>query len=523
MGDRALYEKGLSEYRIPNFAEGIEKKDGFYFWSRPGETYAWNDQLILEIWVEEEAEEEDWSYEEEEFNWDDMEIEEETIEEETIEEETNEMEEAEEPLIDESLEEWADDMAKEIVEEEMEEAMANWAHKIMHKEFTSPIAFHQNYKSATAEPSDIHFWMDYTFFLDALQNGGSPYGMVGSEMAMAMEAMQGMGDIFYSNSNVSMGLNFQNGKMAINSEMFMNDDMMNFYRNALDAKFNKKFLRYIEGGDQMFGYFFMNYNLKKSIDEGKVLMHKALQAMPGYGQMADDAMKILGIFIDEDAIADLWKGDLMLAVSGMKMMEMTEQTFEYDEDFNFITKDTTVIKKMPVVTMLASYGNEKDVMKFVDLGLHAGVILPVGNYYKIPIPEAGGMEVYLALKKGVFILTNDQNLVANKLENGLPKKQRLEKEHRKMLCKNAGVVHWDIPNTLYAVANDVPGGDPTGGYAETISKQLESFQVISSKKVDNSIKGQFSFNFVNKGTNSLKQFFDFVNDIYIEVLGGARI
>ena len=61
-----------------------------------------------------------------------------------------------------------------------------------------------------------------------------------------------------------MGLNFKDGKMAISSEMFVNNEIKPFYQGVFDAKFNKKFLRYINGGDQLFGYFYMNYNIKNN-------------------------------------------------------------------------------------------------------------------------------------------------------------------------------------------------------------------------------------------------------------------
>ncbi len=516
MGDQSKYEQGLMNNKGDDYKKFMDEMEGFNYWSEHGEAYAWNEHLIINVWAEKEAADDIWSMTKEvEPSWEEPDNEEEVIIEEPAIKEGNKE--------DEDLDGWEDNFNDAWAQEEKREAMANWANKIMNRKFTSSIATHANYKLATVSASDLHFWMDYNFFLEAMQDNNGAYGMLGSEMAMAMDAMQGASDILYSNSNVSMALNFQNGKIGISSEMFVNEDMKKFYNGALDAKFNKKFLRYIEGGDQMFGYFFMNYSMKNSIEEGKTLMHKALKEMPEFGQMADDAMSILGIFIDEDAIANLWKGDLLIAVSGTKMMEVTEQTFEYDEDFNLITKDTTVIKKLPIITALASYGNEKNVMKFVKLGVHSKVIEQLGNYYKIGIPEAG-LNLYMALKNGVMIFTNDKNLITAKLEKGIARKQRLNKHHRKLLCENSSALYWDIPNTLYAVGDSDPANmDPMTGYLDMFAKQFESIQITSSKEVENSVKGQFDFNFVNKNTNSLEQFFNFVNDIYIEIIGGARI
>ena len=527
MGVRAKYESGLSGFKTDNYAPNLTDHGNYKFWSHADETFAWNDELIINIWAEKEYSYDAWSSTEPEgINWDDLE------------EETEEMPMEEEIVIEEFdtipppeileeypiEEEWNFETDNNWSAEEKKEALSAFAKKIMNKESLAYLTNNSQYKSAVSTSrSDVHFWVDYAYFLDAIKGGSNSFGMVGSEAAMIMQGMHGVMDVFYSDTYVSMGLNFQDGKMAIKSEMFVNKDMQRFYKSAMDAKLNKKLLRFVEGGDKLFGYYFFNLNIKNSIEEGKTLMHKMLQATPEYGQMADDAMKILGIFIDEEAVANLLKGDLLLAVSGMKMMEVTETTYDYDEDFNYTTKDTTVIKNLPIITMLASYGNEKDIMKFVDLGLHSKVIQREGQYFKMEIPDMGA-NIYMALKDGVMIFTNDQNLVKNKLETGYKGKQRLSKKHRKLMCENSSVFFWDIPNALYAISSETPSiDDPITGYLEMFAKQFESLEMTSSKKVENSVKSQFNFNFTNKGTNSLEQFFNFVNDIYIEFLGGARI
>ncbi|MBK9015563.1 MAG: hypothetical protein IPM82_16675 [Saprospiraceae bacterium] len=333
-----------------------------------------------------------------------------------------------------------------------------------------------------------------------------------------------MMDVFYGDTYLSMGLNFENGRMAIRSQMFFNDDMKKFYSRALDTKFNKKFLRYVKGGDEMFGYFYLNYNIKNTIEESKALLYKMFAATPQYGEMAADMMKILGIFIDEDAVGNLLKGDLMLAVSGIQTVAVTSQTYDYDADFNFTTKDTTMMKEMPIFTALASYGGGKDIQKFIDLGLHSKVLTQEGSFYRMALPGMDGMEFFLAKHDGLLIFTNNAYLMRQNLENGFAKKLRLPKNHKKRLCENASVVYWNIPNTLRAAAGSQSDSNiGMMGYLNNIGKEFNSMEMTSSKKVGNSVDSEMFLNMTNKDTNALQQFFNFVNDIYLEVIGGAKI
>ena len=546
MGDTAKYEDGLRQYKEAAYESNLTQNGKYKLWSGEDETYAWNEHVIFNVWAEKAYSFDDWGSLEDDYKlekegeivYGDEPVEEkegevfEEIEEtppppvdppneEILKEETPADEEIYDPNIEGETDygfggNWEDGEKKEV--------LGKWVEKLMQPELDNSINLNKKYNAASANTSDVHVWVDYSYFMETMKNSsGGAYGMMGSEAAMAMDAMQGFMGVFYSDTYMSLGMNFQDGKLAISSEMFVNGDMQRFYNSAFDAKFNKKMLRYIQGGKDMFGYFYMNYNIKNSIDEGKALMHKVLKSTPQYGAMADDAMNILGIFIDEEAIGNLLKGDMLFAVSGMKMMEVTKHTFDMDEDFNLIAKDTVVVKKMPVFTALASYGNKKDIMKFVDLGIHSGVITKEGAYYKMTVPELN-INLFMALQKGIMVFTNDQDLIANKLEKGFARKKRLGKKHRKMLCENASAFYWDVPNTLYAFSGDSPtSGDPMVGYLDMLAKQFDSLEMTSSKKVENSVKGNIDFNFTNKGTNSLEQFFNFVNDLYIEFIGGARI
>ena len=229
---------------------------------------------------------------------------------------------------------------------------------------------------------DVHFWMDYGFITESMKQYSGGIAPT-NEYSQMMSAMSGMTDILYSDTYLSMGLNFEDGRMAMRSQLFFNEDMKQFYRRSLDTKFNKKFLRYVKGGDEMFGYFYLNYNIKNTIEETKSLLYKLFDATPQYGQAAADAMKIIGIFIDEEAVGNLLKGDLMVSVSGMQTVEVATKTYEYDADYNYVEKDTVMMQTMPVFTALASYGNGKDIQKFIDLGLHSNVLVQEGQILSV--------------------------------------------------------------------------------------------------------------------------------------------
>lgn len=530
MGDRAKYEAGLRRLVMGDFEKHLTDTLGVRLWQHHQETYAWNDEVVVNTWntnnaaayaplpdydygmVPDETLPPDFT-----INYSDELVEETPVLPDSvvfIPENTEE----------ESLSIEAPAEAIDWAEQPNDSVAARWALKLVRKDFLLPISRNEQFLRAMQTKSDARMWMDYSLFTDAMKTSQQAYGsLAGTEYAQIMSAMEGFMGVFYSDTYLSMGLDFENGKMVVNSELFFNEDMKRFYQKTLDVKFNKKFLRYVKGGDQLFGYYYLNLNVKNAIEEGKALMYKLFDATPSYGEAASDAMKILGIFIDEEAIGNLLKGDLMVSVSGMQEVEVKTQTYEYDEDFNYTVKDTVMLQTVPVFTALASYGSGKDIQKFIDLGLHSKVLEQQGAYYKFAIPNVG-TELYLAKHDGMLIFTNNRYLVQQDLQKGVDKKLRLGKNHCKRLKEHSTVVFWDIPSTIKALAGDEANSN-MGAMAELneVGKEFHEMWMLTDKKPGEVVKGQYVFSFNNKNANSLLTFFNILNDVFLNQIGGARI
>lgn len=543
MGNRAKYESGLMELFPEQYDEHLTQKDDYLIWQNGTETYVWNDDVILNIWSQYTPNFED-LFSEENGEWEEYEW----PEEENLDSTYSESDDAwvaYPPLSDTTLIQndsvpFPIDSLREELEETFEntdasedfgiwgvdtrQASANWADQLMNRQIGIPLSTNAQFKNAKAQNADLHFWMDYNYFLNEYKNTTQGFGgMTDDKMAPFVELATGMVYEMYGNSYLSWGLSFEQGKMAIRSQQFFNQKMKNFFTGVKKVKFNKKFFRYVEGGDDLFGYAYFNFNIKNAIDEGRTLMHDLLRSDPKYGLAASDAMKIFGIFIDEDAIANLFKGDMMLSFSGMQTIEVSETTYDFDEDFNYIEKDTIVSMEVPNVIALATFGNKENIQKFIDFGIHSEGLKKEGNLYRIDEPTSG-VSFYLAVEKKMLILSNNREQLINSLSSGISKNKRLGKKHRKKLCENSSVVYWDVPNTKRQTAkNDGSTNFGPMYYVDVFGKQFESLEWKSSKKVEGSLNSEFNVNFKNQETNSLEQFFIFINDIFLEFEGGAKI
>lgn len=505
LSDRAKYEAGLRQFKYGEYEKWLNEKDGYRLWQKGAETFAWNDEVVLDVMTTErvrgwlDRNEEDFSTDEDDW----------------LGEEDEELPD----IIIQEPETAMDD--PDGLEKDESAALAEWVDELMNMRLSQSIASNGRFMQAVSKPSDVHFWMDYSLALSFLNDFQKDEAEETGEKALAL--VKGFIAQLYSDTYLSTGLNFEKGKVSVHSSMFFNDDFQQFYAGMLDGKFNRKFLRYIKGGNQLFGYFYLNLNAKKTIREGKTLLYKMLDGAPEYGQLTADMVHIFDLFIDEEAFAKVLKGDLLLAVSGIQQVEVAGKTYEFDEDFNYTEKDTLVMETQPVVTLLASYDREEDLRKFISLGLHYGTLKQEGDYYRLSLASVN-MEFYLALHKGALIITNNRTLIRQNRERGLPRKLRLDKTHRRLLRRNSSVLYWNLPNTMQAVASEeIDSNTASMDILNTIIKEYEGVLMTVAKKPKLPVESRMDLNFNDKKTNALRQLFEFFNNFYMESIGGAKI
>lgn len=399
-----------------------------------------------------------------------------------------------------------------------EEMMADWITETMSRTQDKSISSSTRFRQAISKPSDAHFWLDYAFVSEQM-NGGL-YEELKKEMkGFDPEMIMGILKSFYEDNNISVGLNFDTGKIALNTQSFSSPEIMAISRSAVDHKFNKKLARYIRGEDLM-GYMSFSMSTKNLMEGYKQLIQNKLGEIPGFGDMAAGALDIIGIFYDEDALPGLFQGDMIMAVTGMQTITKTVTETEYDEEYNPTEVEKTVEQNLPEVTMIWSHKSKEDWMKFVNLGLKSAFLENMGSYFKVNVPMVD-FDAYIALKDDVLIMSNSTDLITKNLDKGYSKKSRMSKAHCKRVSENSVVLYFDVNNIIDQINTEGPDLFGINENLAMAKEQVESIMMTSSKEVGNSINGEFSINLVNKEVNSLKHIFEMINDLFLQMMDGG--
>ncbi|MCB0617565.1 MAG: DUF4836 family protein [Saprospiraceae bacterium] len=440
----------------------------------------------------------------------------EEIEEEQLEEEDLVIEEP--PVISDDYYPYEDDYSYEERQQRRAEYMGDWVGSVMNRSSGQGLAQQARYRKAAGKPADLHFWANYAQLMNmsASDMGGMGMGMGGNPLAAMMPLMMSM----YDDTFLSAGLNFNKGEMRLDMDLYSNERLLKIWRGSLDAKFNKKIAKYIDG-EHLLGYFNVQYNVEETMEGLRELMDPMLESIPMYGEMAQALIDVIGIAIDEDALYNLFKGDLTLAFTGLQEVERTITTYEYDDDFNAQEIEKTVTQTVPEMAMMMSYGSQENINRLLRLGTSSSFLVPEGNYYRIAVPDMP-MDIYLALADDILFVTNNVDLVQNRLGSGYAKKDRLSKEHCKRLQKSASVFFWDIPASMdAALAFGLPIDEGPGMMVfEQLKQELDYMLIQAPKEVDDSVSSSMIFSIQDDQVNILEKILNLANDLAAKQMGG---
>lgn len=308
-----------------------------------------------------------------------------------------------------------------------------------------------DFLALTQKTYDIGFYMDYATMYDSfLKEAYSNMGMrsVMNNYNQMLEMMNSL----YSETKVFGELNFEDDQISVKSSFVADTETMNAMKNVLDAKVNKNILKYIKS-DSLVSVVSGAVNVEAYADFYEHTIDKIFESYTNKDdqvEMMKDAFDVLTtLFIDEEELYDLLKGDMVFTFNSIR-------NFDYEYEYRDYYSDTTIMKTrtvtQPIFSMMSSMGNKKLMDKVMNIVRKSGLFIESGDYFmtkEIIEKEIG--DLYLAYKNGILFFTNDISLMKN-LNSGFPKSQQLSKVQQKKVLENNTYAFFDADTMITSVS-----------------------------------------------------------------------
>ncbi len=90
-----------------------------------------------------------------------------------------------------------------------------------------------------------------------------------------------------------------------------------------------------------------------------------MSEIPQYGAMSGSVLDLLGIALDEEALAGIFKGDVLIALTDVMEKEVKYIDYEYDEDYNMTKVEKTRMQTVPMYVAEMTIGNKENFNKIL--------------------------------------------------------------------------------------------------------------------------------------------------------------
>lgn len=300
-------------------------------------------------------------------------------------------------------------------------------------------------------------------------------------------------------------------QMNIHSAIEMSGEIAAIQSKMMDRSINKQFYKYINT-DSMLGYMSLAINTKNYLEAFPALMQKTYGSM-GLGAGAEEyslAAEFFSFLIDEEAIGNLIKGDMMLAFDGVFQQETTYTDYTYNDNFEQSAVEKTKTETIPRFLMMMSSKENNLARKLVKYGINKSIVKAKEGFYEMEIPRSP-VHLYFMYKNDIFFLTNSlQNMQA--ISTG-SFKSNISKNEKKLIR--------DHNMAMYIHPKNIAGKLVASGVAVTdeLTKMVNAFNKMGAVRMkvnpikNNIYSGDLWMEVPDGNSNALSLLLSFFDDM----------
>lgn len=317
----------------------------------------------------------------------------------------------------------------------------------------------------------------------------------------------------YDGNIITGDLTLHEGSVEFDLKARYSEALGSIYAEMNHAKFDANIAPFIRANQP--AYFSYNINLRsayeKAYDVLVPILSKAKDPEISFNLLL---LKLGNALVNKDALFDAYKGSLFMTFNGIQKVKTRKITFFYDEQtFEYGEKETEAEEDMPIFTLgFSTKRNDLPEMILEHFSQVTSKFENKGDYWVYNKAIFDAAPVFLIQAKGMFLITNDQDLAENHREGY--GKDAMSKRAVKTLKKSGTMAGFA---NLQQVAQKFPSDflDPSQQQLmEFLRNKTGSMTLRSGETTlqSTSVKLKYSFNDSEK---SGKHFLDLLNTLYL--------
>ncbi|CAN5870622.1 hypothetical protein BH11BAC7_BH11BAC7_14010 [soil metagenome] len=378
-----------------------------------------------------------------------------------------------------------------------------------------------NFRKVDAEKSDVVYWYNYGEMMQQYYERNMKYRY--EYYSTSPENDTARFTNMWLGSYIVSVVHFEGNVATMEQRSYFSPVMQEYTKGLYTGRVDKKMFRYVKG-ENLMGYVAMSMNMEKFMKfYGNVYRESVSNSYAGfYSKYYMMMWDLLRVFLDEKTMYNIFDGQFLFAVTDLKPYTSSYLTYDYDENFERteIRKERTEVR--PEFVMVAGIGKPDKAKEILAILERSGALKKQNNnYYLINSPGEYDIKMFLALRNGMLIITNNEDLMVHHLKKGYSGGQAMKKEQRKLGRKSALIGWWDGQKSFELVKKNYqePLSDEDKKALDLLQQDINSGVVIG-RKAKNGVQRvdvKIELNDPQPGSkqSSFVRFFKLLNSLYL--------
>ncbi|MFK7755910.1 MAG: hypothetical protein AB8B53_03140 [Flavobacteriales bacterium] len=375
---------------------------------------------------------------------------------------------------------------------------------------SSPLSKSKNFISSYNKNADANMYLSVNSEL--ANQYMNVTGMAGAFLMGSTGSTNPLAELTAGDQYWSSQLFFDEDQITVESEFFPNEKNMKIQKELSKSKLNSKLLNYVSQ-DDLLGIYNVNLNSEAALMQTPEYFSPLLNSMLPIDEAGRKIASLITSFIDEESIAEMVNGNLIVAVSNLSIKETEFISYNYDDDFNMTESLEKGSELIPDILGMMQSSNSENLNHILELASIESPLTQKENYFIIPASEGPNFAVYLfTTEDGLFFTNNKEQMQLVMSGKGY---QNIDKELAKDMKKNT--------QTLFVNTNMIFSSIPTAVDNQKFEDKAlvylrdntSSMTISQEKPKGKSVKQSMIIDIPEKGhENSLQYLFNMINDIY---------
>lgn len=327
----------------------------------------------------------------------------------------------------------------------------------------------------------------------------------------------------WEGSYIASLISFEGNSAKMDQRMYFSKELQAHTSGLYTGRVDRKMFRYVKG-ENMMGFIAMSVDMEKFMKfYGNIYREMLNNSFMGmYGNYYLAVWDIARVFLDESTLYNMLNGDILIALTDLKPFTSSYITYEYDENFNKteIRKERTEVR--PEFILIAGLGEQKKASEIVSILERMNAVKKQNaQYYLINMPGEYDLKIYLAIRDGMLIITNNEELMQQKLAHGYGRGQCMSRDLRRIGRKSPIVAWWNGKKSFELVKKNQsePLSEKDKESLEVLQRELNTGLIIGRRphKGVQRIEMKLEFTPAEDGKKqaSFVRFFRLLNSLYL--------